>query len=350
MEINGKINTEKKRYYSIDIMKLICACLVVGVHAQLFSDINRALGEVVTGTFGRMCVPFFACVSGYFFIKAEAEGKNPLKRQIKSLIKYYLIFSLFYIIWEFFKGSFSAMSSGMTVMTILKRFFLYGTYYHLWFFPCMILSLIVIHFAVKYHMMTLLAVFSFAAYIFAAFTYGWNGIGQMFIPGFGRLMEWFDFDYIRRFAGLTLPLAVLGMFIIHTCAFWKDKRHDRILWIGWLISITADTVETAFVLKTGIAEGTTVTFALMPVLYFTFMLGLRYPMKNREQVGKFCRNASIVMYGLHPLFLEVLEIIFKGMITPTVCWGIVVIFCVLISYVGQILLKEVPGRHDLKKR
>lgn len=331
-------------------MKLICACLVLGVHAQLFSDISRPLSEVVTGAAGRMGVPFFACVSGFFFFKAEMEGKSPLKRQILSLIRYYLVFSIIYIIWDYVNGSFSGMGPGTAAATVLKRFLLYGTYYHLWFFPCMILSLIVIRLGIRLHVLPLLALFACAAYIFDAFTYGWNGIGQMFIPGLDRLMEWFDFEYIRRFAGLTLPSATLGILIFRTCTYWENKRHDRLLWSAWIISITANIVETAFVLETGIAAGTTVTFTLLPAIYFTFMLGLRYPLENREQAGKFCRSASVLMYGLHPLFLEVLGKIFHGKISATVLWGITVILCILISCTGKNLLKEGTKRYGLKKR
>ena len=46
------------------------------------------------------------------------------------------------------------------------------------------------------------------------------------------------------------------------------------------------------------------------------------------------------MYGLHPLFLEVLENIFHGKITATVLWGITLVLCILISCVDEIFLKE----------
>lgn len=341
---------KSKRYYSIDIMKLICACLVVGIHARLFSDISRPLEDVVTGAFGRMGVPFFSCVSGFFFIKAEIEGKKPLWHQVYSLLRYYLIFSIIYIIWEYINGGFSGMSQGTVVTTVVKRLLLYGTYYHLWFFPCMILSLIVIHLGIRGRGMKMITLLAFASYIFDALTYGWNGIGRMFIPGLDRLMNWFDFEYIRRFAGLTLPSAILGLLILRTGAYWTKGRRDRLLWSAWIICMTMNAAETTFVLKTGIATSTTVTFTLLPAIYFTFMLGLRYPLMNRERAGMFCRSASVLMYGLHPLFLEALENVFHGKITATVLWGITVILCILLSCAGMILIREVTKKYGIKKR
>lgn len=331
-----------KRYYSIDIIKFVCACLVVGVHTQVFTDVSQILSNVVTGSFGRMCVPFFSCVSGYFFIKAEIEGKKPLKHQILNLLKYYLIFSFIYLIWDYLNGNFSAMNFETIVSTIIKRFVLYGTYYHLWFFPCIILSLIIIHFAVKMHMTRPLMILSLVGYVFAALTYGWYEIGQSFIPGLNRLMEWFDFEYIRRFCGVTLPFSALGMFIIRTRTYWTAHFHGRILWIGWLVSIIANVIETSFVLNADISHGTTVTFSLLPVVYFTFMMGLRYPMANRDRVGKFCRNISILMYGLHPLILEIIEKVFEGKVWPTMLWGTTVILCIIIGWGIPVLLKELP--------
>lgn len=350
MENIERTAMKKKRYYSIDIMKMICACLVVGIHAQFLTDISEPLGELVNGALGRMGVPFFSCVSGYFLIKAEKNGKSPLLHQVLSLLKYYVAFSVIYIIWDCINSSFSAMTIGETVSTIIKRFLCYGTYYHLWFFPCMILSLIVIHFAGKMRALKLLAVFSFVAYMFDALTYSWHGIGQTVIPGLDRLTAWFDFEYLRRFAGLTLPFAVLGLVILYTENYWTNRQHDGLLRAAWTISIIANITEIAIVLKYGIAEGTTVSFTLLPLIYFTFMLGLRYPLEKKAQAGKFCRNASVILYGLHPLFLEALPVFLPFPSHGTLIWGTAVILCVLLNYIGQILLREVKKTYDLKKR
>ena len=348
MEDLQKGNVKNKRFYSIDIMKMGCACLVVGIHAQLLSDFCRPLGELITSSFGRMAVPFFSCVTGYFFIQSEQRGKRILGYQVISLLKYYLIFSFIYIIWDFVNGSFSEMRVQEIIITIIKRFLFYGTYYHLWFFPCIIFSLIVIHLGIKWNKLKILVVVSHAAYIFAAFTYGWNQIGQMLIPGLSRLLEWFDFDYIRRFAGVTLPFVVLGAVILRTSVLWTEGKRDHLLWVAWIGSLIINVAEVENALRTGNADGTTVTFTLIFAIYFTFVIGLRYPMERMERAGTFCRRTSIVLYGLHPLILEAAEKMFPGYFSETMLWGLSIVLCILASWILEILRKE--GRYGFKKR
>ena len=124
-------NKTKARNNSLDIVKFIAALLVVGVHANFLNDISPTVAKVVNAALGRMAVPFFACVTGYFLTKHE--------KNIKSLLSYYVVFSVIYIIWGFTQHEFAGLSVGDLIYTIVKRFVMYGTYYHLWFFPCMIL-------------------------------------------------------------------------------------------------------------------------------------------------------------------------------------------------------------------
>ena len=331
---------ENKRFYSIDIIKMVFACLVAGIHAQLLAEFPGPLGEVVNSAFGRMAVPFFACVSGYFFIRAEQRGKRVLAHQIASLLKYYLVFTLIYLIWETINGSFAGMSPLETAVTIIKRFVFYGTYYHLWFFPCMIYSLLAIRLAMRWRAMGVLTVLSFVTCLLAAITYGWNQVGRTVILGLSRLLEWFDFDYIRRFAGVTLPFAVLGAFILKTASWWTREGRERVLWTAWIGSLVLNVLEVEFVLRTGIAQGTTVTFTLIPAVYFTFLIALRYPLENRAAAGKFCRRTSVILYGLHPLILEGTEKALPGYFSETMLWVIAVGICMAVSLALGWLTKE----------
>ncbi len=339
---------ENKRFYSIDILKLICACFVAGLHSQFICDLNRPLGDLVNASFGRMAVPFFSCVSGYFFIKGALQGKRILLHQIAALLKYYLLLSLLYLIWDAVNGSFAGMNPSEIIITVVKRFMFYGTYYHLWFFPCIIYSLLVIGLAVRRHVLNWLLIFCLAAYILAAFSYGWNQAGVIIIPGLSRLLNWFDFDYIRRFAGVTLPFAALGAVILKTDGWWAKGRRYCILAVMWLGSMILNVLEVKFVIDTEIAKGTTITFTLIFVVYFTFLMGLRHPMENRAAAGKFCRRTSVILYGLHPLILEGLGHRLPDHIPETMLWAITVGLCVFVSFMYGCLKKE--GRYEFKKR
>ena len=63
----------KVRNNSIDLVKWMASLLVVSVHSDAFSDISPLLGHIINSIFGRMVVPFFACVTGYYL----TEGYYP---------------------------------------------------------------------------------------------------------------------------------------------------------------------------------------------------------------------------------------------------------------------------------
>ena len=105
-------NKTKARNNSLDIVKFIAALLVVGVHANFLNDISPTVAKVVNAALGRMAVPFFACVTGYFLTKHEKKDSRGWIKNIKSLLSYYVVFSVIYIIWGFTQHEFAGLSAG----------------------------------------------------------------------------------------------------------------------------------------------------------------------------------------------------------------------------------------------
>lgn len=62
---------ERKRYYSIDVMKAVCAFLVVCIHCPL----PDKLGGTYLNIFARMAVPFFFWTSGFFAFNKSKNNK-----------------------------------------------------------------------------------------------------------------------------------------------------------------------------------------------------------------------------------------------------------------------------------
>lgn len=85
----------------------------------------------------------------------------------------------------------------------------------------------------------------------------------------------------------------------------------------------------------GFAEGTTGSFCLLPAILFLFLFLLMHPAKTKRMtiVGYYSGKASIILYGFHPL---VLELICKLMnLPPTVAWCMAVLFLCTITWGWQ---------------
>lgn len=339
-----------RRVYSLDFLRFCCACLVVGIHSQVFYDINTPIADLVNLAFGRLAVPFFACVTGYFIAEAKYAGKQIRGRQVLSLIKIYGKLSILYLIWEWVNLQFQGMAPGEIIYTIIKRTFIYGNYYHLWFFPGMIWMLILIGIAERVHLSKLLKVFSVLSYIVAVFTYTWYGLGRQCFPQLDILMEWFDFDYICRFLGIILPFVLLGGIIQQTKEYWLEKVPVKKLFMAVVFSILIYILEIELALWTKSINRTSASFTAPVVIYFLFMLALRYPGTSKT-AGVFFRKASVIMYGLHPILLEIGKKLSDGLLSEmnTLLWfSCVAIICLCTSI--TLKLKGRKTRWFLKKK
>ena len=83
-----------KRNTTIDIVKMICAVLVIAIHSDLFCDVNSILHLNITSGIAAVAVPFFFVTSGYFFYDRIQKGR----KLTGYLLKILLVFVLFTLI------------------------------------------------------------------------------------------------------------------------------------------------------------------------------------------------------------------------------------------------------------
>lgn len=60
---------EKSEFQLIDIMKLIAAFLVIGLHTRPFLSVNRLADNLYVYDIACYAVPFFYACTGYFICK-----------------------------------------------------------------------------------------------------------------------------------------------------------------------------------------------------------------------------------------------------------------------------------------
>lgn len=328
-------NQVKLRNHSVDLVKCIAALLVVSVHADAFSEMSPVLENIINGAFGRMAVPFFACVTGYYLTKYTEQNGRAWLNNVKSLLKYYILLSVIYVIWSSLSNQFQEMSVAVIVYTVVKRFVIYGTYYHLWFFPAMILSVIVLHLSIRWHKERLCWMLCLLGVIFGALTYNWHHlISWEQLPVLGRMMGWYDFDYIRRFITLIGPFTFLGNFIFRHKDQWMEKYQtktfSKAVTVLMIVGLLVNVFEIQMADRLGMSEGTTVSFSLIFVILFLFLFLLLHPSDTEcmKMAGYFGGCASVILYGFHPLILEIIGRLMNG--SPTMMWGITSFFlCVM---------------------
>lgn len=91
------MNREKKYYYGIDCLKLICSFLVVSIHTTMFHELNPQMYYFYHNYITRFAVPFFFLCSGFFFAMglkmdvSRKELKDSVGRYFARLIRPFLL-------------------------------------------------------------------------------------------------------------------------------------------------------------------------------------------------------------------------------------------------------------------
>lgn len=143
MENTQEINNKKQM--SMDKFRIICAILIVAIHIYPLASINETLDFAFTHILCRIGVPFFLMISGFFILPKAMEDKEILlKYTLKILIIYAISIFLFLPI-----NIYSGKIQQLNVVEMIKEITINGTFYHLWYFPALLLGIWITYLILK---------------------------------------------------------------------------------------------------------------------------------------------------------------------------------------------------------
>ncbi len=309
-----------RHYKSIDLARLMCACLVVFIHMGLDGSV------AFIPCFTRQAVPFFFLVSGFFFTK-NAEKANDFKRfavsYIKPVLLVYLCWVLFWLPYYARETliNYSDRSAYYSVAVLLRRIFLAGIapYWYLLVLTEGSAILSVLLNKKAYKTGWFLAIVGLILMIIYELHFK-SGFGALVYKLFYLVFSWSCNVIMSGF-----PLLFLGSFI----ARHETTISSRVQWPLILIYIAVvvfsfviySKFESLFGIPVGIIEA---------VLLFLICL---IPSRLEEVIPiRLCRsfrNVSSVIFLTHTAFLTVLGEVFN-------IWGTAARFT--IAFIGAIIL------------
>lgn len=122
-----------RRWMNIDSFRFIASLLVVMIHIDPFVE---PLNYVMTRLIGRLAVPFFMMTTSYFLYRNYTREKWRIT--VSKLCILYVLTTLLYFPLMLYSGQVT------TVSMFFQDFLLNGTFYHLWYFPAMIIGLCIV--------------------------------------------------------------------------------------------------------------------------------------------------------------------------------------------------------------
>ena len=316
---NYRIN--KLNYQNLNILKYISSILIIILHLRPFLNYSNELDLAFNNIITRICVPIFFIITGYFVAKKEKENKNYIKKYIKKTIPLYFAWSLLYIpviigtiiqYLPIINEYISKINITLPLLIILSIILLpiivlialcyTGVYYHLWYFPAIIFSLIVLKkwkqkFNIKY-----LLIISFILLLFGA-TETYYGVLPLSIK---RILSYYYniFFTTRNFLFFGLFYVVLGYYI-----GTKEKAYSKYCFLKLIVSFFLLTFE-AILLHDTDRLNSNILLSCIPLTYYLFIssIYITNSMKLDFQFGTY----SKYYYLIHPMAIFVISSLYKN--------------------------------------
>lgn len=266
---------------ALDRFRLLAAVLVVCIHTSPLASYSAAADFWLTRVLARTAVPFFLMVSGYFLAQS---GWKRTGRFLKKALLAYAAAVLLYLPLNLYNG-------GYPPLEWVKRLLADGTLYHLWYFPAVLLGVVLARNLARLGLPAALAAAG-ALYLLGLGGDSYYGLAVRLPAAEGFYESLFQvFSYSRNglfFAPLFLLLGAAGI-----------RRDPRASALGTALCLAVMTAEGFRLHSLGWQRHDSMYLALPFCMVFLFSLLLG---QNRGEDRR-ARRLSMLVYLLHPLVI-----------------------------------------------
>lgn len=306
--------TKQLQYQNLDLFRFLSSIIIIVLHVRPFFTVSYEIDMAINNIIGRICVPFFFFISGYFAAKQEQKKPDYIRSYIRSMIPVYLLWSAVYLPWSLsLAAPYIQQVSGLLCtiglptaiqnllllllvpLAVIVALLYSGVYYHLWYFPALLLSMLVLRWwKRKYSLRGLLTV-SFVLLLFGATETYYGFCGQFF----QSLLHYYYavFFTTRNFLFFALFYVTLG--------YWMGKQEQpasSLCFLKLLLSIAA-LVGEGMLLQTTQRMDSNILLACVPLVYYLFSC-LLYTNIHVPQLSEIpFRAISKYYYLVHPLMI-----------------------------------------------
>lgn len=313
---------DKTIYTSVDLVKLIMAILVIGIHTEPFGFnfwLDKGFGMIT-----RLCVPFFFVSCAYF-----CWNQNRAISAVKRMGILYIIWSIIYLPYDI------TILKEYTPTQILRLYFWDGNSHALWFLCGSIIGIAIVCILLKYLDYKAVFIISFLFLVIGCFKSSWSPIVYELTS-----IRLSDTLGCRNGLFYGFPYISMGMYMAKNNK-WKEKSMST-LFIGFLASLIALLAESALLVIYFNTNSTILWISVYPLTYFFFSLICKIKMEFNSDISLFIRKISTLIYVSHGLFL----ILFSK--AHYLTYFILVTICTIILSVIIILLSQKKGFRYLK--
>ncbi|MCU7938954.1 MAG: acyltransferase [gamma proteobacterium symbiont of Bathyaustriella thionipta] len=283
------------RNTAVDILKIVLAFMVIGIHADFLADITLMGNYLTVNGIFRIAVPLFLVISGFYFYPLVSKKIYPV--WFKRILYLYLFWMLFYIYFWFRPSEFSMSEITKIIQTLMIGF------NHLWFLPGLLggALLVVLTKDLSTRTMLLMIVMTFIGGVIIQYAGNYHWLEN------SEIDKWFNLHWVHRnFVFIGFPFFCLG-YLIH-----KLNIHEKISVIsslilsviGFFFLILESYLNYIEPLREGGFDNLGSLLIICPAVFLLFMK-LDFQGKSKELA-----LYSVGIYFIHILFINIYRKIF----------------------------------------
>ena len=322
-DIDQNYQTNKIYYKNLDILKYISAILIILLHLRPFYNHYESLDFLFNNIITRICVPIFFAITGYFIAKKSKEDSNYHKGFIHKTTQLYLSWSILYIPiligyafqhMDTIQSYIINLQLDLSLMLLLSIFILpifltvvllySGVYYHLWYFPALMISIIVLKKWEKVFSIKSLLWISFILLLFGA-TETYYGVFPIQIQDLLSIYYSIFFT-TRNFLFFGLFYVVLGYYMGS-----KGVLYSRNCFVKLLLSFLLLFIETSLLHGTN-RLNSNILLSCIPLTYYIFISCIY--ITNTSKTKFSFSGYSKYYFLIHPMIIFLLSFVWKGII------------------------------------
>lgn len=294
---------------ALDSFRIVAELLVVANHTAPLAFLDPTADFLLARVLSRVAVPFFLMVSGYFLLPSCLCGGCPAlpARFLKRMGLLYLAAGLFYLPIAVYAGYFRQDA----VLASLARLLVFdGMFYHLWYFPALILGVLLLVGLSCCLPPRLLDIVVVLLYLLGLLGDSYWGLARMSPALHGAYDAAFSiFSYTRNGIFFTPLFLLLGARLA--------EKPPRVAGAGRLCAMAGllllGMAGEALLLRALGWPRHNSSYLLLPLLmYFLFQALLALP----GRVDKRLRDISLWLYLMHPFFILVVRGLVKWGLLP----------------------------------
>lgn len=291
----------KNKQLSLDKFRLIAAILIIAIHTYPLSSINENIDFVFTHIFCRIGVPIFLMITGYFILPKAIENRKNLVKYTIKILKIYAICIILFLPVDIYAGKLK----GIGILQIFKAIFLDGTFYHLWYFPALILGIWITYFIIK-NIKSNKTTFFIVLILFIIGLFGDSYYGiteKLSITKNIYEIIFKIFNYTRN-GIFYVPIFLYLGYIIKSKRIKIDRNKNLIFILIFTILMI---VEGLILHHFNLQRHDSMYIMLIPTMIYVF----NFIIQNNNENNKRLRNIATTIYVMHPMFIIVVRGIAK---------------------------------------